>query len=434
MLVTMTQHPVGQGGMFSGKLDAGNSKFRWVYDCGTFSKHANLDREIEKVSEEGNLDILFLSHMDADHVNGVGKLLKECSVDTVVMPYLSIRSRFSIVTKYLVKKRGSIDKDYMEFLRNMKGYFSRRGVKRLIQVRHAEKDVDIRDIPDSDDGTVDVAVHHYGHIEEEIRQEIERLKDEERDHKFKAVIYWDEGELDLSVDIEDSSFEMINTSGDVKIEITYSSYDKVFLLIPHSCRPNKEDMEEFWEMAKDFFGSRRINMIFGTDNYKNSDYLNEVTNMFRCFKIKCIDILKTHNFISMSLYCGPMSKESKFVLKGNIRKRYFCNGGWILTGDSRLTEKMHLNEFLNRYKNYISNVRVLMVPHHGSKFDSDLVLYTKFSRWCICYAAAEYNRKKFAEGKGHPHKEVLQEVKNSGKSYRTVSVQNWSKITLVGRI
>lgn len=64
------------------------------------SKYASArDREIAKlvahVGKKARLDLLVISHMHADHVNGVKKLVTdgELQVDTIMMPLVEMKER-----------------------------------------------------------------------------------------------------------------------------------------------------------------------------------------------------------------------------------------------------------------------------------------------------------------------------------------------------
>jgi len=63
--------------MFSGRIQSGNATLYWVYDCGS-NQQDRLSEEILSVAAQGPIDLLFLSHLDSDHVNGVDRLLR-CS-------------------------------------------------------------------------------------------------------------------------------------------------------------------------------------------------------------------------------------------------------------------------------------------------------------------------------------------------------------------
>lgn len=90
MYFKRTLHPVGQGAFFSEQFFDGSNEclFSVIYDCGSTSKQL-LYHEIEQL--EKSIDIMFISHFDNDHINGLKtlidkKLLKAPSV--VVIPFI----------------------------------------------------------------------------------------------------------------------------------------------------------------------------------------------------------------------------------------------------------------------------------------------------------------------------------------------------------
>jgi len=91
--------PVGQG-LFSygslGPLRREQPFFQWVYDCGTDSepKQQTIDGALDimaaRTSGQDQLNLLFISHLHEDHINGISSLLRRLkSVDTVLLPYVS---------------------------------------------------------------------------------------------------------------------------------------------------------------------------------------------------------------------------------------------------------------------------------------------------------------------------------------------------------
>ena len=69
-------HPIGQGAFYTEK----HPDFNIVYDCGIiqYSKHTQLADEVVKNSfnPKSEIDILFISHFDFDHISKI-KVLKE---------------------------------------------------------------------------------------------------------------------------------------------------------------------------------------------------------------------------------------------------------------------------------------------------------------------------------------------------------------------
>lgn len=103
-------HPVGQGVFSSGMLapeDGSNKRFWWVFDCGTHLKkhHSRRDEEIDNLAamvgctsagKRPRLDLVFISHFDKDHVNGLLKLLERFEVDRLVLPFIPLHERLLI--------------------------------------------------------------------------------------------------------------------------------------------------------------------------------------------------------------------------------------------------------------------------------------------------------------------------------------------------
>ena len=92
---TRTYYPVGHGAFFVEKLDYGaDHPFIAVYDCGDSAKgtlvHKYAQQEFGK-TEDGfreKIDILFISHFDSDHINGLKYLKSYITQNTrVFLPF-----------------------------------------------------------------------------------------------------------------------------------------------------------------------------------------------------------------------------------------------------------------------------------------------------------------------------------------------------------
>lgn len=107
-------HAVGQGLFASGRLNFGEyiesaddfrtfGSLRWVYDCGSQSSHPTTPRilqgriaEYRSESGEEKIPLVFVSHFDKDHINGLGDLLGVVSVDYLVLPWIPLERRIEI--------------------------------------------------------------------------------------------------------------------------------------------------------------------------------------------------------------------------------------------------------------------------------------------------------------------------------------------------
>ncbi len=95
--LTRTFHPVGQGAFYSEQFEyGGNYPFVMVYDCGSDtmppSRHngiikpgSKLEKRIHSDLGSNKVDLLFISHFDADHINGCELL----DPKTVVLPFVN---------------------------------------------------------------------------------------------------------------------------------------------------------------------------------------------------------------------------------------------------------------------------------------------------------------------------------------------------------
>jgi hypothetical protein len=97
----MIFHPVGQGLFVSGTLATlrpHEECFTWVYDCGS-DAFKTLKPELADFLNglhHKPLEMVFVSHFDKDHVNGVCELLKTSGAKAILLPYMPLAHRMLI--------------------------------------------------------------------------------------------------------------------------------------------------------------------------------------------------------------------------------------------------------------------------------------------------------------------------------------------------
>lgn len=102
--------PVGQGGLAIEHI----GDYSVVYDCGSVSSPYMVSKSIDRLSHEVNLvNILFISHFDRDHVNGIEYLLNRVKVKKAVTSLIPDDLKF-VYGKYT---NGAYS-DIMTLLRN----------------------------------------------------------------------------------------------------------------------------------------------------------------------------------------------------------------------------------------------------------------------------------------------------------------------------
>ena len=129
-----TQHPIGQGCFHSGKIRVNDDVVTYVYDCGS-EKRSALRTAISDYADREDLeslDLLFISHLDSDHVSGIDSLLASVATQNVVLPYLSNIERLIIVAQAVAD--GKLNGTLLAFARDPVAWLASRGVERIIFV------------------------------------------------------------------------------------------------------------------------------------------------------------------------------------------------------------------------------------------------------------------------------------------------------------
>lgn len=378
MHVTMTQHPVGQGGLFSGTLSLEPLALRWAYDCGS-NQRTPLTREIGEVAAAGPLDLLFLSHLDSDHINGVDQLLAQTTPREVVLPY--INEAILLATIARDASRGTLTGTFIEAASNLSAWFGSRGVET----------VTIVDGFDDDDGTDGPILP--GGPEGEGGGEIRA--------KWTGTILGFQV-FDAGAAAARSGAVMYKVDPGSSLLVATSRGTLNWVLIPYVHKPSKRLMNAF---------EAELRVKFGPHHDKR-EILDEVKKPNALTKLRdCYDALwLDHNLISMTLYSGPWkSLSAPTILRRGPRRRYWLPEayGWMLTGDAHLDRKGRRQKFIEFYQQFTRMIGVLMMPHHGSIQNHSDLLLSAMSELRIGYAAVGPNNY------GHPHPYVRNAV-NAG--------------------
>lgn len=94
-MIQRTFHPIGQGAFYTEK----HENFNIVYDCGNWKKAKLADHVVKQSFKSDEvIDILFISHFDADHVNKIVVLKNHCrAIRNVVLPLLHKQEKLLLV-------------------------------------------------------------------------------------------------------------------------------------------------------------------------------------------------------------------------------------------------------------------------------------------------------------------------------------------------
>lgn len=390
MNVIMTRRilPVGQGAFYLERFYncEGNPCFTMVYDCGAYPEKQYVKREIERNFKEDDIvDIVFISHLDADHVNGLMDLLKRCSVKCIVYPLLEDRE-YQLVW---VKNKINFEDGFSEsFLMDAQGAICRLGLSympKLIKVGKYER-----------------------------RSEQEPLE---------IIIERDGLKLSNGQDtIESGSRILLHVSkvrgqvdGDLKWIFSPFNYQHDSQLQKFDNRLAAEfgsafrikDMPQFWEKGKK--NRRKIKSAY--------EKLDGGTNVN-----------------SMILYSGPQSSidESPLATKACSSSCYSCASPWcdhwvqagcLYTGDycAAVPENWQaLDAWRKQFGDCIGGIQL---PHHGS--------ILSFNKELIRESAVYFASAGETNNHGHPSGEVCEKLRLSGKRFHIVTESLTSELDFI---
>lgn len=140
-------HPIGQGAFYTERfVDNNNTTLaNVVYDCGANKTLSNSSKKMIEFTfcEDDEIDVLFISHFDADHVNGIRTLIEnKVNIRYVIMPLLAPDEIKFLSVIY--NKVNRADKDIQTLIDNPKTYFGNNTV--ILKVKSINENLDNENI------------------------------------------------------------------------------------------------------------------------------------------------------------------------------------------------------------------------------------------------------------------------------------------------
>ena len=385
-------HNVGQGGFYSGFIKNDDHDFNFVYDCGTFSGHKFLTDAISEIDgsmySEQKLDLLVLSHLDADHVNGVSDLLTMgCirRINILVMPYMTLLDR-TILLSFYAKRKYDDSARYYEFLIDPIGFFIDNDI-------HVDYIIFLSD--ESDDSEVhEDNILPFDHPECKIwgrnnKEKEKKIRKENRLHdkwiknlycirNFKIIFegiwkfeFWCDCR-NINKDIYEKVTEKINELG---LDVTdVKSVKNIF------ANSKKALAECYKDIKKDPNDMSVVLLHYLLVEYVRIAIRQKWIEPFRncCpFSCACYPLIDVHTNVNATLLLGDINLKSTL----DLIWKYF-----------NLKEKER-------------KIIICTIPHHGSRYNWEKTILDRCENGIFVVSSGIHGRFK------HPHKEVVEDFK-----------------------
>ncbi len=367
MELTRIIHPVGQGGFYTETLKSDSDEINVIFDCGGNNK-TSMEYYLENYypKKTKTIDAVFISHLHADHINGLQYLLNNCSVRYLFLPQLTIDERLEVLLYNDLKSESDTSGVYsfLNELLNTNNFYRE---TRIVRVLHYNRD----------------------------------------DHASDEAI--EDRDLDIVKEIGVNSIK----SG------TKIHFGKEWLLIPYN-PPIIKKKQGFYDYFKKQLTINNFNFMDLPEivKEKGPDRCKEIYNKY---------FEGNHNSYSMALFSGIAKSHTYFnycdscfnvmlkhchcchhchPLRQMYRNKYslFCSPNCLYTGDFDI--KNQFNGMKLFYDQFWKTIGSIQVPHHGSRNNYCPDLYEYANRAFISFG----ERNRFH----HPNVDTLIGIQEKG--------------------
>ncbi len=381
------QWNVGQGGFHSAYFYSPRPlrdvSFRYVYDCGTLSKRLVLDQALKRfVASMGphkEIDAVFLSHIDADHVNGLPSLLGSLGVRAhrIFLPLLSPVERLLAAARAgraLNQFMVSMASDPVAALRSISD-------AAIIQVSRRDDSTDSDDGPEPSESAYDIG----------------------RSPALSIL-----GSPDDWRESPDGQVEMTD-SAMIQLDANPGRVVPPWLLSFYICQSELDRTSKFRSAL-----ARKLGVPDGEVIKADPDLIRHwltdsasLTCVRAAYRYAGVNI----NASSLVMISGPAAAlvgESVHLGKAAYQG---SPATWLLTGDADLSSASAVADLVRHFGSRADRVGVVALPHHGSidNFHSTLMHVGKHEP-AVVYAAAGNSHRQW----NHPHASVIKSVTSEG--------------------
>lgn len=412
MVAKFTFFKAGQGSFYGGRIwsHETNQVFKIVYDCGTSTfiagNNQSLNNEIDHFKRKPHyfpqnndeIELLFISHLDYDHVSGLKRLLTEFKVKNIILPYIDkeLRQFFlaSISDNNDPDNNLTVD-DYISFIESPNQFISLNSESTHMFFVKSNGNTEIEylnyDVEDQSENAYPRGTEN---------QDEDELKDQKNVRKY------------------DNNLQFF-----IKRNWEFTTYCKAV---------NRNAIANLNNCLKKKL-KKKTSEKLTFDDLKNIVTTNR-KEAHKCYKDNISDVnshglVLLHGPIHFEYLCGRFYSNCELNHLHNDYRyhRHFYDDhqfsnirrpmlGTLLFGDTSLKGINKIN-FPNAFKKKLINVHVVQVPHHGSSENWD---FTEFQSLNIGENLNRWGHRvlavcNFGYGNtyGHPSHRVLEDMKST---------------------
>ena len=377
--------------------------FAMVFDCGS-KQRKNVARKVRRYIQRRNsshLDVLVISHLHEDHVNGLPELLSYLDVDTVILPYLTPLERLLIAGIHPRRPAW-----YYGFLADPPSFFLSMGARRVLMLKEGERPPhDILRPPERGPpkepiyGPYSLDIGRLPEVNENVLDEFIRANPNARSYLDKLVF-------------------LRRAEGPITV---LCKHFPLIVLIPFVKEVEKRFLEEFKDCLKEKLrisdppNTIEISRILRDrdERRKLKECYHKISrpSQFNLTSLAMYLMLVYYRDIwAKCLYTGSlryvplMTLPPELIFEKIILKETSKYLGVMFTGDLPLRLPTVWKKFYNHYSILSSPGGVLQIPHHGSDSGCNIDFFNSFKNSYGVISCGVGNKY------GHPHPSTVQEA------------------------
>lgn len=399
----------GQGAFYGGRIydSTIRQQYTIIYDCGTSSFVSgcisSLNIEIDHfkstnlfdVESRLTIDILFLSHLDYDHVSGVVRLLKEFDVKKIVLPYFPKDTRKFVLTSFSNPIPENTDfslNDYTSFIDNPYQF--------LANFESGDKKRKIHIVLDEDGDNYSSETQNQTNEELTIRGTASNTSVEEVDNINEVTKYKNNLQFFIGSKWEFTTYyksiarsvykalaECLNKKLNRQPASAIDIEDIKQLLLT-----KRSETHACYNLYLSDLNAHGLILMHGPLNFKFID--SRCSSKDSLSENSCINWNNSVHFFPHLL-----ETETKFV-------------GTLLLGDTSLKKPPLGTVFPTYFSDRFASIHICQIPHHGAKKNWDFAAYlqyfTHIENWPVNVCNFGYGNRY-----GHPSYDVLNDLRTS---------------------
>lgn len=405
----------GQGLFYGGRIfhKESNKVYTIVYDCGTstfikgnsktldneityFKNNTNLEKSTNYYAKTNDIDLLFISHLDYDHVSGLKRILTEFKVKNIVLPYIEKQQKnFFLLSFYENKSKISLTYgEYSELIEDTALFINKNSEETtIIFVTNRRKPRN--DKEESDNEKIKGNIYANGVKNREIEKIIKQknVKVYYNNIQFSILNRWE-----FRTQVKGSNKNLFKKLEDC-INKETKNYQAANLSFDYIKRLLITDRKRIKKCYADYIGeinAHGLILLHGPLNYKQNCTRIEIESEFNKFSKDC-------------------NKQIERFYELNNKNKRIKTFKTLLLGDISIKPNNNPIKIAKTFKGKTDCVKIVQIPHHGSAKNWDYSNFKKLmkgnkdtKRASKYIAVCNFG---YGNKYGHPSHEVLNDIK-----------------------